>query len=80
MEFRRDSSTLQTLDDGAEVHSSVRLNEFDTPVHVERRFISHITFNEREALGDADGLSIQDILQSCLDTINFVIVPAFEKF
>jgi hypothetical protein len=79
-EVRRDSSSLRTLDDGAEVRSSFPLSHPDTSVDVQRRFTAHITFNERDALGDADGLPIEHILESCLYTINVIIVPAFEKF
>jgi hypothetical protein len=79
-EVRKDSSLLRTLDDGAEVHSSFPLDHPDSTVDVERRFTAHITFNEHDALGDADGLPIEHILESCLYTINVIIVPAFEKF
>jgi hypothetical protein len=79
-EIRRDSASLRTLDDGAKVESSFPLNHPNVTVDVDRRFTAFITFNEREALGEADGLNIEDILQSCLDTINLIVVPAFEKF
>lgn len=79
-EIRRDSASLRSLDDGAEIESSFPLNHPNTSVDVERRFTAHIAFNEREALGDADSLNVEDILQSCLDTINVIVVPAFQKF
>lgn len=79
-EIRRDSASLRTLDDGAEVRSSAPLDHPHVTVDMERRFTAFIAFSERDALGDADGLHIEDILQSCLETINIAVIPAFEKF
>lgn len=79
-ESRRNSGFLRTLDDGAEVRSGTGLNEIDLPADMERRFVATITFNERDALGDADGLPIEHILEECLNTIEGIVVPAFEGF
>ncbi len=79
-EVRKDSSLLRTLDDGAEVQSSFPLDHPDSTVDVERRFSAQIAFNEHDALGDAGGLPIEYILRECLNTVETVIVPEFEKF
>lgn len=80
MEIRRDAAYHRTLDDGAEFRSSFPLSEPDRSVDVQRSFTALVTFNERDSLGDADGLPVEYILESCLETINATIIPAFEKF
>ena len=79
-EIRPFSSFVRTLDDGAEVHSSVPLNEANKSVDMERKFVAIIVFNEHDALAEADGVPVDHILEECLNTIETVIVPAFEKF
>jgi hypothetical protein len=78
-ERTRDSYNLRTFNDGAEVHRSIPVNK-DASMDVERRFTAIVVFNESGALGEAKGLPVEYILESCLETINVIIVPAFEKF
>lgn len=68
-----------TLDDGAELKPVLSLQEMAQAVRVERSFCLYVLFDER-ALGKAAQFTIHHILQTCLNTAQGVIVPAFEKF
>lgn len=79
-EIRPYSASLRTLDDGAEVHSSIPFNEANESGDVEKRFEAIIVFNEHDALAEADGIPVDYILEECSNTIETVVVPMFEKF
>jgi hypothetical protein len=47
-------------------------------VNVKRRFTVYVTFDE-PLIGDAKRITVQDLLQVCLQEVETVIVPAFDK-
>jgi hypothetical protein len=69
-----------TLDHGAELEPiTLRINS-ESPVYMKRRFRTLVAFNEKAVLGNANGLPIDYVLQSCLETIQTHVVPALKKF
>jgi hypothetical protein len=67
-----------TLDHGAELEPiALRMNS-EFPVYMKRRFRTFVAFDEK-ALGDANGLPIDYVLQKCLKTIQIHVVPALKK-
>jgi hypothetical protein len=73
-------SSRHALDHGAEIEPFALRIPSESPVYMKRRFRTFVTFNEKEVLGDANGLPIDYVLQSCLETIQTHIVPALKKF
>lgn len=67
------------LDRGAEIEPPWS-GHHDRAVHVNRSYRVFVTFKEADCLGDAITLPMDDLLQSILQQIQTVIVPAFEKF
>lgn len=77
-----------TLDRGAEIYPvpsmrplrSLADAQAEKPVYVQRRYRTLVAFNERRYLGEANTLSVDQLLQLILNEIQAHIVPAFEKF
>jgi hypothetical protein len=74
------SSGHQALDHGTELPLEVGWDESDRPVYMHSRFRAFVTFKERDVLGDATTLPMDYLLQSMLEQIQTVIIPAFDKF
>lgn len=72
-------TSFRTLRDGTELKPAFSPEEMADAVKVESEFSSYLTFDE-SALGPSLAqLAVTLVLQSCLDVIQRVIVPAFEK-
>jgi hypothetical protein len=67
------------LDRGAEILPPWS-GHHDRTVYVNRRYRTFVTFKESDHLGDAITLPMDLLLQTILEQIQTVIVPAFEKF
>jgi hypothetical protein len=71
--------STSSLEDGAEIKPLLSPQEMARAVKVERSFCVFVLFDE-SALGKAAGFTIHHILQTCLNTVQGIVVPAFEQF
>lgn len=70
----------QTLRSGAEIESTAAIMRRPHAVNVNRSFSSYVTFDETALGPDESIFAVQMILEFCLNAVEGVILPAFEKF
>jgi len=63
------SSSVISLDDGAELPTIVHPDDADTVVEMERSISLFVAFNERDALGDATTLPVEKFFEDMLASI-----------
>lgn len=72
--------SYSTVRSGAELEPALPPDEMADAVAVERTFSSYITFDESVLGPGMSELAVELVLQSCLDSVKGVIVPAFVEF
>jgi hypothetical protein len=68
------------LDDGAEVKPISDPHMEILSVEVDRELTPFVSFDESALGPNAPNLPVEDVLQSCLDTVELAIIPAFSQF
>ena len=74
------TSSIISLDDGAELPTMVHPDDPDTVVEMDRSISLFVAFDERDNLGDATSLPIDHFLEQMLVSILIDVVTPIEQF
>jgi hypothetical protein len=72
--------SYRTVRSGAKLEPPLPPDKMADAVNVERTFSSYITFDESVLGPGFSDLAVSLILEKCIDTVKFLIVPAFTQF